>query len=161
MPKRRDEGCVVDAPLVFKRDFLEEKRALKNGLGQRLGWRLELKERGDLESGDELRSYAESEGYFLDERCRDIGQQFRKYLLQKDELLVRVYSRCRQPTRVPLVNARHRAACLARARQHRDWKRVAWSDESRFRLLNSNGRLRIWRRAHEKMDSACQFGTIQ
>ncbi|GFW30152.1 uncharacterized protein TNCV_1054631 [Trichonephila clavipes] len=44
-----------------------------------------------------------------------------------------------QPTRVPLLNARHRA------REHRewsveDWKRVAWSDESRFRLLNVNGR---------------------
>ncbi|GFU69450.1 hypothetical protein TNCV_2282191 [Trichonephila clavipes] len=43
----------------------------------------------------------------------------------------------RQPTRVPLLNARHRAARLAWAREHRDWnlenwKRVAWSDESRF-----------------------------
>ncbi|GFW23738.1 hypothetical protein TNCV_2032811 [Trichonephila clavipes] len=43
--------------------------------------------------------------------------------------------------RVPLLNARHRAACLAWAREHRDcsiedWKRVAWYDESRFRVLN-------------------------
>ncbi|GFY26318.1 transposable element Tc1 transposase [Trichonephila clavipes] len=42
-----------------------------------------------------------------------------------------------------------------------DWKRVAWSDESRFRLLNADGRLRIWRQAHEAMDTACQVGTVQ
>ncbi|GFU42011.1 hypothetical protein TNCV_4676981 [Trichonephila clavipes] len=44
----------------------------------------------------------------------------------------------RRPTRVPLLNARHRVSRLARAREHRgcnedDWKRVAWSDESPFR----------------------------
>ncbi|GFS66771.1 hypothetical protein TNCV_229941 [Trichonephila clavipes] len=37
-----------------------------------------------------------------------------------------------------------------------DWKRVAWSYESRVRL-NVNGRLRIWRQAHEAMDPACQI----
>ncbi|GFU80776.1 HTH_Tnp_Tc3_2 domain-containing protein [Trichonephila clavipes] len=40
-----------------------------------------------------------------------------------------------RPTRVPLLNARYRAALLVWAREHRywsveDWKRVAWSDES-------------------------------
>ncbi|GFS78875.1 HTH_Tnp_Tc3_2 domain-containing protein [Trichonephila clavipes] len=54
----------------------------------------------------------------------------------------------RRPTRVPLLNACHRATRLAWAREHRDWsvedwKRVAWSDESRFRVLNSDGRLKI------------------
>ncbi|GFU95058.1 uncharacterized protein TNCV_4138421 [Trichonephila clavipes] len=54
-----------------------------------------------------------------------------------------------QTTRVPLFNARHRDARLARAREHRDWsvedwKRLAWSDESRFGLINNDGRLRIW-----------------
>ncbi|GFV59901.1 transposable element Tcb2 transposase [Trichonephila clavipes] len=42
-----------------------------------------------------------------------------------------------------------------------DWKRVAWSDESRFRLLKADGRLRIWRQAHEAMYPAYQVGTIQ
>ncbi|GFT37945.1 HTH_Tnp_Tc3_2 domain-containing protein [Trichonephila clavipes] len=55
----------------------------------------------------------------------------------------------RRPTRVPLLNARHRAESLAWSREHRDWsvedwKRVAWNDESRFRLLNADRRLRIW-----------------
>ncbi|GBN62545.1 hypothetical protein AVEN_259773-1 [Araneus ventricosus] len=67
----------------------------------------------------------------------------------------------RRPTRVPLINASHRAARLVWAREHRkwtleDWKRVAWSDESRFRLLHEDGRLRIWRQALEAMDPACQ-----
>ncbi|GFX35117.1 uncharacterized protein TNCV_2330571 [Trichonephila clavipes] len=39
--------------------------------------------------------------------------------------------------------------------------RVAWSDESRFRLLDANGRLRIWRFAHEAMNSAHHVGTVQ
>ncbi|GFV40518.1 transposable element Tc1 transposase [Trichonephila clavipes] len=67
----------------------------------------------------------------------------------------------RRPTRVPLLHARHRAAW---ARGHRDWsiedcKRVAWSDETRFRLLNVYQRLRIW--PHKVMDPACQVGTVQ
>ncbi|GFV49600.1 transposable element Tc1 transposase [Trichonephila clavipes] len=69
-----------------------------------------------------------------------------------------------RPTRAPLINARHWVVRLAWLRQHRDrnvenWKRVAWSDESRFRLLNADGRLRIWRLVHEAMDHACLVGT--
>ncbi|GBN10646.1 hypothetical protein AVEN_45221-1 [Araneus ventricosus] len=71
-----------------------------------------------------------------------------------------------RPTTVPLLNACHQAARLAWSREHRewtleDWKRVAWSDESRFRLLHADGRLRIWRQAHEAMDPACQVGIVQ
>ncbi|GFW06005.1 HTH_Tnp_Tc3_2 domain-containing protein [Trichonephila clavipes] len=52
------------------------------------------------------------------------------------------------------------------AREHRDWrvedwKRVAWVGESRFRLLNTDRRLKIWRQAHEVMDPASQVGTVQ
>ncbi|GFV40805.1 transposable element Tc1 transposase [Trichonephila clavipes] len=55
----------------------------------------------------------------------------------------------RQLTRVPLLNACHRAALFAWARKCRDWnvedwKRLAWCDESRFRIINANGNLRIW-----------------
>ncbi|GFU60350.1 hypothetical protein TNCV_3307991 [Trichonephila clavipes] len=61
-----------------------------------------------------------------------------------------------RPTRVPLLDARFWAAGLAWAREHRDWsvddrKRVAWSDESRFRLLNAE-----WRQTHGVTDPACQ-----
>ncbi|GFV91664.1 HTH_Tnp_Tc3_2 domain-containing protein [Trichonephila clavipes] len=72
----------------------------------------------------------------------------------------------RRPTRVPLLNARHRTARLAWTREHidwsvEDWKLVAWSDESRFRLLNANERHRIWRQAREAMVPAGQAGTVQ
>ncbi|GFW33865.1 HTH_Tnp_Tc3_2 domain-containing protein [Trichonephila clavipes] len=72
----------------------------------------------------------------------------------------------RRPTRVPLLNACHQVARLAWARQHRDWsvedrKRVTWSDEPRFRLLNADGRLKIWRQAHETMNPAYQIATVQ
>ncbi|GFT45493.1 hypothetical protein TNCV_3781331 [Trichonephila clavipes] len=44
----------------------------------------------------------------------------------------------RRPRREPLLNARHRAARLAWAREPRDWKRVAWNDESRCRREAEN-----------------------
>ncbi|GBM90242.1 hypothetical protein AVEN_86211-1 [Araneus ventricosus] len=45
----------------------------------------------------------------------------------------------RRPTRVPLLTKCHRRLRLQWSREHRDWamdewKRVAWSDESRFRI---------------------------
>jgi len=39
-----------------------------------------------------------------------------------------------------------------------DWKNVAWSDESRLRLMSmrhSDGRVRIWRKQNENMDYHC------
>ncbi|GFW15063.1 transposable element Tcb2 transposase [Trichonephila clavipes] len=54
----------------------------------------------------------------------------------------------RRPTRVRLPNARHRASRLAWARQYTYWsvedrKRLAWCDESKFRLLDAEGRVRV------------------
>ncbi|GFU80016.1 transposable element Tcb2 transposase [Trichonephila clavipes] len=76
-----------------------------------------------------------------------------------------MYFGSHRPTRIPLLNARHRAARLAGAREHKDWsvevwKRVAWSDASLF-LLNTDRRLKIWGQAHEAMDPAYQAGTVQ
>ncbi|GFU72086.1 HTH_Tnp_Tc3_2 domain-containing protein [Trichonephila clavipes] len=55
---------------------------------------------------------------------------------------------------------------LAWAREHRDWsvedwKRVAFSHESRFQLLNADWRLLIWRQSHEAMDVACPARSAQ
>ncbi|GBM30372.1 hypothetical protein AVEN_21486-1 [Araneus ventricosus] len=61
----------------------------------------------------------------------------------------------RRPTGVPLLKVLHRAACLAWPREDREWTLEYWSEESPFRLLQSDGRLRIWREAHEAMDPAC------
>ncbi|GFU99053.1 transposable element Tc1 transposase [Trichonephila clavipes] len=73
--------------------------------------------------------------------------------------------RSRGPTRRPFPNARPLAERHAWARKHRDWsvddwKGVAWVDESRFRLLNAEWRLRIWRYANEAMDPVYQVGTV-
>ncbi|GFW75244.1 HTH_Tnp_Tc3_2 domain-containing protein [Trichonephila clavipes] len=59
-------------------------------------------------------------------------------------------------TRVPLLNACRRAARFAWVKEHtdcsvEDWKQVARSDGSRFRLLNADGRHRIWRKAQEAL----------
>lgn len=67
--------------------------------------------------------------------------------------------------RVPLPNARHWVSRLAWTREERecsleDFKRVEWSDGSRFRLLNANGSLKTWRHAHEAMDPACRVITV-
>ncbi|GBM17106.1 hypothetical protein AVEN_133358-1 [Araneus ventricosus] len=56
----------------------------------------------------------------------------------------------RRPTRVPLLTKRHRQLRLQWSREHRDWtmderKRDAWSDESRFRIHNVDGRVRVRR----------------
>ncbi|GBN46481.1 Transposable element Tcb2 transposase [Araneus ventricosus] len=72
----------------------------------------------------------------------------------------------RRPTKVQLLNARHRAARLAWARESRewtleDWNCVAWSDESRFRLFHADRRLKIWRQPQEVMDPSCHVGTVQ
>ncbi|GFT60108.1 hypothetical protein TNCV_2687691 [Trichonephila clavipes] len=53
-------------------------------------------------------------------------------------------ARNRRPTRVQLLNARHRAERLAWAGEHRyrnveDWKRVAWSDESPSDYVTKTG----------------------
>ncbi len=63
----------------------------------------------------------------------------------------------RRPHRVPLLSAknRKRRRQFAQAHQNRtveDWKNVAWSNESRFLLRHSDGRVRMWRKEHESMD---------
>ncbi len=42
-----------------------------------------------------------------------------------------------------------------------DWKNVSWSDESRFLLRHSDGRVRIWHKEHESMDPSCLVSTVQ
>ncbi len=68
-------------------------------------------------------------------------------------------SSSRRPHRVPLLSdkTRTRRIQFTHAHQHRtieDWTNIAWSDESRFLLRHSDGRVRIWRKEHESMDPA-------
>jgi len=72
----------------------------------------------------------------------------------------------RRPHRVPLLSAKNRKQRLqfTQAQQNwtiEDWKNVAWSDESRFLLRHSDGRVRIWRKEHESIDTSCLVSTVQ
>ncbi len=75
-------------------------------------------------------------------------------------------SSSRRPHRVPLLSAKNRKQRLQFAQAHQNWtiedcKNVAWSDESRFLLRHSDGRVRIWCKEHENMDSSCLVSTVQ
>ncbi|GBO42429.1 hypothetical protein AVEN_69110-1 [Araneus ventricosus] len=72
----------------------------------------------------------------------------------------------RRPTRVPLLAKRHSQLRLQWAREHRDWtmdewKRVAWSDESRFLIHLVDGRVRVRRLLGERLLPSCTAGHTQ
>ncbi len=72
----------------------------------------------------------------------------------------------RRPHRVLLLSTKNKKRRLQFAQAHQnwtieDWKNVAWSDESRFLLRHSDGRVRIWRKEHENMDPSCLVSTVQ
>ncbi len=70
----------------------------------------------------------------------------------------------RRPHRLPFLSAKNRKRRLQFTQAHQnwtieDWKNVVWSDESRFLLRHSDGRVRIWRKDHErkKVSSKCIY----
>ncbi|GBN19499.1 hypothetical protein AVEN_236001-1 [Araneus ventricosus] len=72
--------------------------------------------------------------------------------------------RSRRPTRVTLLTKRHRQLRLQLA--HRDWamdewKRVAWSDESRFLIHHVNSRVRVCRLSGEQLLPSFTAGHTQ
>ena len=74
-------------------------------------------------------------------------------------------SKCKS-TRKPLVSSANRKKRRLFAKEHKnwtveDWKRVMWSDESRFTLFQNDGRVRVWRKPHEALDPACVSPTVQ
>ena len=67
----------------------------------------------------------------------------------------RALIRARRPYRGQIINAHHRAACLACARRHRHWTRAQWrnmifTDESGFRVSFADGKVRVHRRQNER-----------
>ena len=41
------------------------------------------------------------------------------------------------------------------------WKKVLWSDESKFNLKKSDGAQRVWRKRGEAFNLSCTRGTIK
>ncbi len=63
-----------------------------------------------------------------------------------------------------LAKNRKRRLQFAQAHQNwtkENWKNVAWSDESRFLLRHSDGRVRIWRKEFESKDPSCLVSAVQ
>ncbi|GBM93742.1 hypothetical protein AVEN_99076-1 [Araneus ventricosus] len=72
----------------------------------------------------------------------------------------------RRPTRVLLLTKRHRQLRLQWAREHRDWtmdewKRVTWSDDSRFLIHHVDGLVRVRRLPGEQLLLSCTAGHTQ
>ena len=68
--------------------------------------------------------------------------------------------------RKPLLTAHHRQLRLQFAKKYKtwtkeDWKRVVWSDESKFNLFRSDGRTYIRRRVSEEFIDNCVFPTVK
>lgn len=68
--------------------------------------------------------------------------------------------RARRPLYTPPLTHRHKRARYLWARRHRGrniryWRRVHFSDESRFNLYAKDGRIRVWRSRGERYHAAC------
>lgn len=68
--------------------------------------------------------------------------------------------------RKPSVSERNRKIRLNWARERRlwtmdDWKKVVWSDESRFTMFQNDGKIRVWRLTEEKYDVNCLVPTVK
>uniref|UniRef100_A0A8C5M1K7 Transposase n=1 Tax=Leptobrachium leishanense TaxID=445787 RepID=A0A8C5M1K7_9ANUR len=72
----------------------------------------------------------------------------------------------RRPVRTPLLSAVNKIKLLQFAQKHKDWtvehwKKVMWSDESRFQLHHADDSVRIWQKQHENMHPTCMSTTLQ
>ena len=68
--------------------------------------------------------------------------------------------------RKPLISEANWKKKLQFAREHKDWtleqwKKVMWSDESRFTQFQSDGRIRVRRESDEVMHPSCLVPTVQ
>nr|KAF6330375.1 hypothetical protein mMyoMyo1_012365 [Myotis myotis] len=72
----------------------------------------------------------------------------------------------RRPVRTPFLSAVTKIKRLQFSQEHKDWtvehwKKVMWSDESRFQLHHADSRVRIWQKQHESMHPTCMSTSLQ
>ena len=80
--------------------------------------------------------------------------------------LLRMGLRSRRPKHVPALTARHHQLRLQWSTKYRncpleEWKKVAWTDESRFLVQHIDGRVRIRRFLKETLAPGCTVGRRQ
>jgi len=68
--------------------------------------------------------------------------------------------------RKPYISESNRRFRLKWSRERRfwsinDWKKVIWSDESRFTLFQNDGKVHVWRLPKEKYDVNCLVPTVK
>ena len=51
--------------------------------------------------------------------------------------------------------------CKGKREWNEEWKNIIWSDESRFALFESDGRVKVWRRAGEAYNEECIKPTVK
>jgi len=72
----------------------------------------------------------------------------------------------RVAARKPFISPKNKRDRLQWCRERKewtneDWKKVVWSDESRFTLFQNDGRIRVWRLQKEKYDIDCIVPTVK
>ena len=72
----------------------------------------------------------------------------------------------RVAARKPLISSKNKKDRVQWCREHRewtadDWKKVIWSDESRFTLFENDGKARVWRLPKERYDIDCVVPTVK
>ncbi len=77
------------------------------------------------------------------------------------QTLKQMGSSSRRPHRVPLLSAKNKKQRLQFTQAHQNWTIEDWKNLFRFLLWHSDGRVRIWRKEHESMDSSCLVSTVQ
>ncbi len=138
---------------------------------------------GFTDNGQKKRKYPVS-GSFVDQNALLVRGQRRMGRLVRDDTrynqgmqdtisehttrrkLKQMGSSSTRPHRVPLLSAKNRKRRIQFTQDHQnwtieDWKHFALSDESRYLLRHSDGRVRIWRKKHESMDPSCLVSMVQ
>lgn len=66
----------------------------------------------------------------------------------------------------PFLTKKHKQRRLAFAKKYVDmpiefWKKVIWSDESKYNLISSDGQQKVWRKQGEAYKLSCMRGTVK